>query len=153
MVWVWTAYPKPFPSLAQLCIPSCFVTDKYPWCYLSSRPFLDWTRSSLHTLQFTQRRRESYQKISFCPRCKVQVDRSRMSNSGIYLEEIIISYWLSNFYLTVGLKLKQRLLKLQKVYVFLNNLLLQETLLATDNRVHAVRLCNFIFWSFNQKLQ
>lgn len=75
----------------------------------------------------------------------MQVDRSRMSNSGIYLEEIIISYWLSNFYLTVGLKLKQRLLKLQKVYVFLNNLLLQETLLATDNRVHVVRLCNFIF--------
>lgn len=75
----------------------------------------------------------------------MQVDRSRMSNSGIYLEEIIISYWLSNFYQTVGLKLKQRLLKLQKVYVFLNNLLLQETLLATDNRVHVVRLCNFIF--------
>lgn len=48
----------------------------------------------------------------------MQVDRSRMSNSGIYLEEIIISYWLSNFYQTVGLKLKQRLLKLQKVYVF-----------------------------------
>ena len=33
MVWVWTAYSKPFPSFEQLCYPSCFVTDKYPLGY------------------------------------------------------------------------------------------------------------------------
>ena len=110
------------------------------WVIVSSRIFLDWTRSSLHTFQFTQRRKESYQKIWFCPRCKVQVDRSRMSNSGIYLEEITISYWSSNFYQTVDLKQKLKL-KLQRVYVFFKQS-------ATGNRLHAVRNCNFIFWTF-----
>ena len=67
----------------------------------------------------------------------MQVDRSRMSNSGIYLEEITISYWSSNFYQTVDLKQKLKL-KLQIVYVFFKQS-------ATGNRLHAVRNCNFIF--------